>query len=94
MQKDIEYKLNREGLKLNEGLNIDMERFVEIVTESRVAKIRGDDMTEVFEIALNAVQPQNMVEAALLGYVIGHETGKAKAANENPLARLLAQMGS
>ena len=92
MQEKTEYKLNHEGEKLNEGLSIDMERFTEIVKESKVAKIRGDTMTDVFEIALNAVQPQSIVEAALLGYTIGRST--PGGADGNPLARLLAQMGS
>ena len=94
MQKDTEYKLNHEGEKLNEGLSINMERFDEIVTEAKVATVRGKDMIEVFEIALNAVQPKNMVEAALLGYILGRKQGKDEYSNENPLARLLAQMGS
>lgn len=93
MQKDTEYKLNLEGTNMVEGLMIDEPRFDEIITEVQVATVRGKDLVEVFSIGLNAVQPQNMVEAALLGYIIGREIGKAKPANESPIARLLVQMG-
>jgi len=47
----------------------------------------------VFEMALNAVQPQNMVEAMLCGYTIGMAQGRGRSGS-NPLARPLAQMGS
>lgn len=73
-----EYKLNHDGKNMVEGLNMDEPRFDEIATEAKVAGIRGKNMIEVFEIALNAAQPKDMIEAALLGYALGREQEKVK----------------
>lgn len=76
MKEKVEYILNKEGENMVEGLKIDESRFDEILTEAKVAIIRGGDMVEVFEIALNAAQPNDMVEAMLLGYALGRHYSK------------------
>lgn len=87
-----DYKLNHEGTDMVEGLNMDEPRFDEIATEAKVAGIRGKNMIEVFEIALNAAQPKDIIEAALLGYSLGVAQGEGKA--RNPLAQMLQKLGS
>ena len=93
MQEKKEYKLNLEGANMVEGLQIDEPRFDEICQEAKIAHIRGKDMVETFDLALNVIQPQSMVEAALMGYALGQAQQLAKQMNSNPLLSLLAQMG-
>lgn len=92
MQEKTEYKLNHEGENLVEGLNMDERRFDEIATEAKVARIRGKDVAEVFEIALNAAQPKDIIEALLLGYTLGRCIEKEKQIN--PLAQMLQKLDS
>lgn len=87
-----EYKLNHDGENLVEALNMDERRFDEIATEAKVADIRGGNMIEVFEIALNASQPKDVIEAALLGYILGREQEKGNV--RNPMAQMLQKLGS
>ena len=49
-------------------------------------------MTEVFEIALNAAQPKDIIEALLLGYTLGRCIEKEKQIN--PLAQMLQKLDS
>jgi hypothetical protein len=93
MQEKKQYKLNLKGANMVEGLQIDEPRFDEICDEAKIAHILGKDMVETFELALNVIQPQSMVEAALMGYAIGQIQQRAKQMNSNPLLSLLAQMG-
>lgn len=92
MQEKTEYKLNHDGKTMVEALNMDEPRFDEIATEAKIAGIRGNNMVEVFEIALNAAQPKDIIEAVLLGYVLGREQEKGNISNT--LAQMMQRLDS
>lgn len=47
----------------------------------------------IMEVAINAAQPQNEVEAMYIGFLVSDIIQKFKAFQENPAAAILAALG-
>ena len=83
------YAFNHDTDQLTEAFGITDERFTEIVKTIRHAQIDCDNVLEIYEQVLNRLDPQNMVEAAFIGYSI------AKCQDiSSPLLSMLAALKS
>jgi len=67
----MKYAFDHEQEALPEGLGMTDERATEIIKHVRRTEIDSNDTLEHFENAINAVDPENMVEAIFAGYVLG-----------------------
>ena len=83
------YAFNHDTDQLTGAFGIKDERFTEIVKTIRHAQIDCDNVLEIYEQVLNRLDPQNMVEAAFIGYSI------AKCQDiSSPLLSMLAALKS
>lgn len=82
------YAFNHETDQLTVALGISEKRFDEIVRSIRHAKIDSNNVLELVELSMNALQPKNEVEAMFIGFSIA----KIEEVENNPIARLLASM--
>lgn len=64
------YKFLHEEETLSGCLEIQKDRNSEIFKNCQIAFIEGESVSTTLEYALNALQPDNIVEAAYIGFVI------------------------
>lgn len=82
------YAFNHDTDELTVALGIKEERFDEIVRKIRHARVDAKNTLELFEESMNTLDPQNVVEAAFIGFSIA----KIEEYESNPISRLVAEM--
>ena len=64
------YKFLHEKKTVSESLEIPKDRNLEILKKCQIAFIECDSASGILEYALNALKPDNIVEAAYIGFVM------------------------
>ena len=82
--------LNHDGKDIPDAIGMPEERSHEIIHAIRHAETETRNTAELMENSFNAVQPQNLVEAMYLGYVVRAIEDRAI---QSPIQALMQALG-